>query len=312
MGRNHARVLAELAEVDQVVGVDASEEARQEVAHRLGIATVASIDDLPDPIDAAVVAVPSSLHRVVGEQLLLRGVACLIEKPLAPSVEDAEALIAAASRSGAVATVGHIERFNPAILELRKRLDLVGPVLGITTRRIGPYPARIQDVGVRLDLLTHDIDVVRAISGSEPETIAFVGDRFVGANEEYVLAIGRLLSGVIVSLEAGWMSPTKVRDVRVIGQHGTLVADTLLQDLYFHENAIAGEYWEALATFRGISEGNVTKYALRREEPLRAELRAFLAAVRGECPVSVPLEAGLHAVQDVLRMQELARPAGPF
>jgi UDP-N-acetylglucosamine 3-dehydrogenase len=201
MGRNHARVLAELAEVDQVVGVDASEEARQEVAHRLGIATVASIDDLPDPIDAAVVAVPSSLHRVVGEQLLLRGVACLIEKPLAPSVEDAEALIAAASRSGAVATVGHIERFNPAILELRKRLDLVGPVLGITTRRIGPYPARIQDVGVRLDLLTHDIDVVRAISGSEPETIAFVGDRFVGANEEYVLAIGRLLSGVIVSLE---------------------------------------------------------------------------------------------------------------
>jgi predicted dehydrogenase len=296
MGRNHVRVLRELPEVDDVVGVDPSDECRAHLRRLYRLDSVPSLSDLRrGSLDAAVIATPSSGHAEAAIALLRDGVPCLIEKPMAQTPDEAALIIRAAG--GRVAGVGHVERFNPAVIELRRRISCVGRLLAVSSRRIGPYPARIRDVGVRLDLLTHDLDVVRHITGAEPCELHAVSDAFLGSNEDLIFVTGRLTSGAILSMEAGWLSPTKVREVRVVGEAGTLLADTLLQELYFQENAVGEARWEAMANFRGITEGNVTRFAIPREEPLRAELRHFLAAVRGEPSDIVSLSDGLEAVR---------------
>jgi predicted dehydrogenase len=302
MGRNHIRAMRELTEVDEILGVDPDAASREEVARRYRIPTAHDVSVLrPGQIDAAVIAAPSSSHTGLAESLLRAGVPCLVEKPLATTVEECERIIAASR--GTLGAVGHVERFNPAVLEMRRRLPEIGRVLAISTRRMGPYPARIRDVGVLLDLLTHDLDIVRYVTGAGVRDLRSMTNRFLGPLEDLVFAVGELDNGVAVSMEAGWLSPAKVREVRVIGERGTLLADTLLQELYLQENSIAEESWEALATFRGIGEGNVTRFAIRREEPLRVELRNFLARVRGEAGEVVSLADGCEAVRLALALR---------
>jgi predicted dehydrogenase len=298
MGMNHVRVLRELVEVAEVLGVDVRPPARSELRRRYRLDTFATLEHVVEQKpDAAIVATPSTTHWPVAEELLAAGIPCLVEKPLASSPTEAEVFLKA---TGSVfATVGHVERFNPAIVELRRRVPDIGRVFAVASRRIGPYPTHVRDVGVCLDLLTHDVDAIRYVSGSDFESVDAVGGRFLGSAEDHVFATGQLVSGEVVSMEAGWLSPTKVRELRVVGEGGTLVADTLLQNLYLYENSVgaAEEEWEALATFRGIGEGNVIRFAIRREEPLRAEVRHFLACVRGEESPLVQISDGIEAVR---------------
>jgi predicted dehydrogenase len=126
----------------------------------------------------------------------------------------------------------------------------------------------------------------------------------MGPREDLAFAIGSLDNGAALSMEAGWLSPAKVREVRVVGENGTFLADTLLQEIHLQENSIGEDEWEALATFRGIGEGNVTRFAIRREEPLRSELRNFLARVRGEDGEIVSLEDGMAAVRLAIAVRE--------
>lgn len=296
MGRNHVRVLRELLEVRDVFGVDPDPAARADVSRRYRITTVASLEELAlFGVDAAIVATPSAFHAEHGCTLFDLGVPALIEKPLANSVDDAKRLIDA--RGDVIATVGHVERFNPAVIGVRDRITAVGRSLAYSTRRVGPYPQRIRDVGVLLDLLTHDLDAIRYLSGEEIAELTGIANRSLGPNEDLVFAVGRTESGAAINMEAGWLSPAKVREIRVVGEDGSLRGDTLLQEVWLEENSIGAGDWEALATFRGIGEGNVTRFAIHREEPLRAELRNFLAAMRGEGGQIVPLEDGLAAVE---------------
>lgn len=296
MGRNHVRVLRELTEVREVFGVDPDPAARADITRRYRVTTVATLEELGAfNVDAAVVASPSAFHAEHGCTLFKHGIPTLIEKPLANSVNDAKRLLDA--QGDVIATVGHVERFNPAVIGVRERISSVGRTLAFSTRRVGPYPQRIRDVGVLLDLLTHDLDAIRYLSGAEIVELEGIANRSLGPNEDLVFAIGRTSSGAAINMEAGWLSPAKIRELRVIGEDGSLRGDTLLQEVWLEENSIGAGDWEALATFRGIGEGNVTRFAIRREEPLRAELRNFLAAVRGEDAHLVSLEDGLAVVE---------------
>ncbi|MFT7474672.1 MAG: UDP-N-acetylglucosamine 3-dehydrogenase [Verrucomicrobiales bacterium] len=297
MGRNHVRVLRELVEVDEIYGVDPDSNARSDVERRHRITTVTSIKEvLLLGVDAAIVATPSSFHGDHSIALLRHGIPTLIEKPIASTVDEANRIIEAAGDT--ISAVGHVERFNPAIIATRDRLDSIGRLLACTTRRIGPYPSRVRDVGVLMDLLTHDVDAIRYLSGDEIVELNGTCTRALGPVEDQVFAVGRTSSGVVISMEASWLSPAKIREVRLVGADGTLRGDTLLQQVYLEENSIGNTDWEALATFRGVGEGNVTQFAIPREEPLRAELRNFLQAVRGDAPgMTVPLADGLEAVR---------------
>jgi len=197
--------------------------------------------------------------------------------------------------------VGHIERFNPAVVALKACLSdgELGRVFQFDARRQGPFPARVRDVGVVIDLAVHDLDVMRYVSGAEVVRLYAETERRIhSSHEDLLTGLVRLSDGTVGTLSVNWLTPTKIRELAVTGERGMFRVDYLTQDLYFFENATArGNGWEALHMLRGVSEGRMIRLVVAKKEPLRAEQEAFLAAVRGEAPVPVTGWDGLRALE---------------
>ena len=301
IGRHHARLLQDSERVHFAGAVDPGGD-RFRAVHRpeLVFDSVAALLDRGQ-LEFAIVAVPTELHLPVARELAAAGVSMLIVKPLAATTATAKEIVDICRRSGVLGAVGHVERFNPALQDLRRRLleGQIGRLFTISTIRSGPYPARIQDVGVVKDLATHDIDLVSWLSDSKIATLAAQKQHLSGReHEDLVLVVGALESGAAFSIVVDWVSPTKVRRTRVLGERGMLEADTLNGDLFFYENAQVRIAWSATQQFRGVSEGNVTRYALQRREPLLVEHEAFLDLLQGRLDAGVvTLEQGVEIVK---------------
>lgn len=300
IGRHHARLLQASPRVSFVGAVDPGGDRFGMVQDpALLFGTVPALL-AAGPVDFAIVAVPTEEHLAVARELASAGVSVLVEKPLAASAEEARALIAAVEAAGVRAAVGHVERYNPALLELRRRVGAgqLGEVFLIATERVGPFPDRIRDVGVVKDLATHDLDLVRWLGGAPIERLAAQTQFRMGReHEDLVLVTGKLGSDVAFNVNVDWVSPTKVRRTRILGERGMLVADTLTSDLTFFANGEITSEWTAAQATRGVSEGDMTRYALSRREPLLVELEAFCDWVGGDdgAPV-VTLAEGLATV----------------
>jgi predicted dehydrogenase len=182
----------------------------------------------------------------------------------------------------------------------------LGRVFQIFCRRTGPFPARIRDVGVIIDLAPHDIDIMRYLTGENPKRVyAEIEQRIHTEHEDLLFALLRFPGRVTGALEINWLTPTKVREVLVLGERGMFRVDDLTQDLYFYENAQGTEdLWLGLRTIKGVSEGTMTRFAIQRREPLRVELESFISAVKGETPVPVSGEDGLEALRLSLMLIE--------
>ena len=299
IGRHHARLLQTSPQVAFAGAVDPGGDAHAAVHDPAQV--LGSIDELlaAGPPDFAIVAVPTEEHLSAVRALAAAGVHVLVEKPLAATADEARALIDVVRAAGVRAAVGHVERFNPALLELRRRAQAgeLGEIFLIATERVGPFPSRIRDVGVVKDLATHDLDLVRWLGGAPVARIAAeTAHRMGRAHEDLVLATGRLASDVAFNCVVDWLSPTKVRRTRVLGERGMLVADTLTADLTLFRNGDVRSSWESATSLRGVSEGDMTRFALSRREPLLVELETFCAHVRGEEAAIVTLEEGLETV----------------
>jgi UDP-N-acetylglucosamine 3-dehydrogenase len=313
IGRHHARLLQSSDRVQFAGAVDPGGDRYRAVHDPRAV--FASVAELlaAGPVDFAIVAVPTELHLAVAESLAAAGVALLIEKPLASSAEAARAIVELCDRAGVAGAVGHVERFNPALQEMRRRMHggQIGRLFTVSTVRSGPFPARIQDVGVVKDLATHDIDLVSWLADSPIATVAAQTQYLTGRDhEDLVLATGALVSGAAFNLVVDWVSPTKVRRARVLGERGLLEADSLTGDLYFYENGEMGVVWSAAQQFRGVSEGDVTRYALRREEPLRIEHEAFLNLLDGRTDADVEVVTLAKGVEIVEAAEAVLRSAG--
>lgn len=298
MGRNHARVLSALAGVELVAVADPAGDPSG-AAH--GVPVLTSFDALLDRgLDYCVVATPTALHLETGLQLAEAGVHALIEKPVATNTDTAQQLVSAFEKANLVGAVGHIERYNPALQQLRTRLESgeLGEIYQIATRRQGPFPGRISDVGVVMDLASHDLDLTAFISGSEFEAIsARTAHKSGREHEDLVAATGQLRDGTITNHLVNWLSPMKERVTVVTGDKGTFVADTLTADLTFHANGTVALDWQDIAHFRGITEGDMIRYAFAKPEPLRTEHEAFRDAVLGKESGIVTLAQGMAAVR---------------
>lgn len=285
MGRNHVRVFREIEGLELVAISDANDELAQRVGRLHGTRVYGSYRELLEhgQLDAVTVAVPTSLHHEVVKDALDAGCHVLVEKPIAATVNEAEDLVARAASARRILMVGHIERFNPAVMELSRRLRAgdLGRTFQVHARRLGPFPPRVRDVGVVLDLATHDLDIMRYLTTSEVVRVYAETRREVHTTREDLLnGIVRFQDGTVGLLEINWLTPTKIRELYVTGERGMFRADYLTQDLYFYENAdSAVDDWNAMSVLRGVSEGPLTRLALRKVEPLRAELEAFHAAV---------------------------------
>jgi predicted dehydrogenase len=300
MGRHHARVLREVDGVDLVAIADPSGDPHG-VAGGLPVHT--DIDALIDAgIDIAVVAVPTRFHEDAALKLASAGVHTLVEKPIAHSLEAGERMVDAFASAGLVGAVGHIERFNPALQELRRRLEAgeLGAVYQVTTRRQGPFPSRIADVGVAKDLASHDVDLSAWVVQSDYARVfaqaAFKSGR---EHEDMITITGRTASGVIVNNIVNWLSPMKERVTVVTGEKGAFVADTSTGDLTFFANGTIPMQWASMTNFRGVSEGDVTRYAFAKREPLLVEHEAFRDAVLGVPSDVVTMAEGLRTLRVV-------------
>lgn len=175
----------------------------------------------------------------------------------------------------------------------------MGRIFQVRCRRLGPFPARVRDVGVVIDLATHDLDLIRYLTGHEMVRVyAETEQEIHSAYEDLLIGTVRLTDGTIGILDINWLTPTKVRELTVTGERGMFLVDLLMQDLYFYENAGAGgERWSAISLLRGVSEGRMIRYPVRKYEPLKAELEAFVQAVVDDGPAPVDGNDGLMAIR---------------
>ncbi|WP_298328587.1 Gfo/Idh/MocA family oxidoreductase [Haloactinopolyspora sp.] len=297
MGRHHARVLRALDGVDLVAVADPYGDVH---------GAAGDLEVLPDidaliaaGLDYCVIATPTAFHEDQGLALAAAGIHTLVEKPLAQDTYGASKLAEAFASAQLVGAVGHIERYNPALQNLRARLanGELGDVYQIITRRQGPFPARIADVGVVKDLATHDIDLTAWVLDSSYASVSARTVHKSGREHEDLVAVtGQLANGVVTSHLVNWLSPMKERVTIVTGERGTFVADTLHADLTFYANGSVPTVWDDVAQFRGVSEGDVITYAITKPEPLRTEHEALRDAVLGKSSEIVTMQQGFATV----------------
>ena len=280
MGRNHARILSSLPEV-KLVGVVDPVEIQGE---HYGQFMRSTEELIAQGVDYCFVAVPTVMHEEVGMMLASSGIHALVEKPLATDPRGARILAEAFEAEGLIGAVGHIERYNPALQHARRKIESgdLGQIYQVITRRQGPFPSRIADVGVVKDLASHDIDLTAWITQQRFTSVAALTAHRAGRqHEDLVAIIGQLTNGVITSHTVNWLSPFKERQSVISGERGALVVDTLTADLTFYANGNVQSQWDGTALFRGVSEGDVVRYAISKPEPLRSEHEAFRDAILG-------------------------------
>jgi predicted dehydrogenase len=297
MGRHHARVLGSLEGVDLVAVADAEGDQHGAAGGRPVLPGVQEL--VQAGIDYCMVAVPTAYHEEIGLVLAEAGVHAIIEKPLAQDTPSAERLAKAFAEAGVIGAVGHIERYNPALQQARARLEAgeLGEVYQVATRRQGPFPSRVADVGVVKDLGTHDIDLAAWVTQQTFTSVAartaFKSGR---EHEDLVAVVGQLSRGAVSNHLVNWLSPLKERVTTITGERGAFVADTLTADLTFYANGMVEHTWDDLANFRGVTEGDVVRYAIAKPEPLRVEHEQFRDAVLGKDADIVTMEQGLATV----------------
>jgi predicted dehydrogenase len=314
MGRNHARVLRTIEGIRLVAVADADPDAARAVAAPIGVAhsddPLAVIDETP--LHAVVIATPTTSHAGLAHAALDRGLAVLVEKPLAPSVEEAESILEKARTTGAPVAVGHVERHNPAVLELGRRLrdGWLSTVYAIASRRAGPFPARIRDVGVTVDLATHDVDILSWIAGERPTRVyAETAQRLHATHEDLLYATLHFPSGITGMIDVNWLTPAKRRSLTVVGEEGMFELDYLTQRLTFTRSDISRP--RLIRGYAPTFEGDEAVIDVDSTEPLAAELRDFIDSVRVGRRPTVSAEDGVWAVAIANGLLEAARTRMP-
>ena len=318
MGRNHVRVWDEAVDGVELVAVADPDPAA--VSRATSGRRARGFDDpermlAEEELDLVSIVAPTSLHLPVTLAALRAGANVLVEKPIAATREEAVRMMAAAAEAGRMLTVGHIERFNPVIRELRRRLaeGELGRIFQINATRLGPFPARIRDVGVVVDLAPHDLDIMRYLVGSEPIRIYAETERRIHTEHEDLFnGIMKFANGVVGVLDINWLTPTKRRTVTVTGERGMYVADYIAQDLVFYANPDAGQTWVnrgadgSGGSISSVAEGEMTRRSIRRQEPLAVELGEFARAVRDGGPPPVDPHDAMVALLLARKMVESA------
>jgi predicted dehydrogenase len=298
MGVNHARVLSNLEGVDLVAVADPQGDSRGALPQHDVLKSVDEV--IKKGVDYCVIAAPTAFHEEIALKLIDNNIHILIEKPIAHTHESALNIATAAKKKDLIGAVGHIERYNSALQQARIRIQdgALGEIYQISTRRLGPFPARIADVGVVMDLATHDIDLTTWISNSQYKYLsAEAAARSGREHEDLVAIVAGLQNGIVVNHLVNWLSPLKERTTVITGENGTFVVDTLSSDLTYYENGKIQIAQDQLAHFKGVSQGDIRSFAFEKPEALRTEHQNFRDAVKGIKSEIVTLESGCSTVQ---------------
>jgi len=296
MGANHARVFAGLPDVTLVGVADPSPQQRDLVTRILGIPAVEHIDDLLGPgLDAVTIAAPTHLHHELAMKCIERGIHVLIEKPIASNVEEGREIIAAAKKRGVKLMVGHVERFNPAVQAIKDAIK-EEDILSIGITRVGPFPPRMSNVGVVIDLAVHDIDLIRWFTDSEIVEVQPQLSSAIAEREDIALLQFRTASGVLAHVNTNWLTPFKARTVHVATRRKYLIGDLLTRQV----TECFGFQPDGSYSMRHLSVGH--------SEPLRSELASFVSAVLDDKSPPVTGEEGVQSLDVAMRCLESRQP----
>ena len=309
-GKNHARVYHELQQqghgVELVAVVDSDSARAQAVAQQFGCKALGGIEELHGRVDAASVAVPTVQHLSIAAALMAAGIDVLIEKPLASSLDEADELIALAKGNNRIAQAGHLERFNPAV---RATVPLLVKPMFFEVHRLSVFTPRSLDVDVVLDLMIHDIDVVLSFVKSPIREIRAVGLPVVTGKVDIANVRMEFESGCVANLTASRISTERVRKLRFFQPHEYISVDYTRQDVLQFRVAVSNFSAEQLLSLAAspaavpIPGVTLNKPVVQSEEPLHAELKSFIQAVRQRTKPEVSLEDGrlaLSAAFDIL------------
>ena len=289
MGSNHARVFAGLPGVTLVGVADPDRKQGDFVARMLGCTSFADFSELLDAgVDAVTIAAPTHLHHDIALACIARGAHVLVEKPIASSVEEGNDIIAAARRAGVTLMVGHVERFNPAVEAIKEAIRNED-ILSIAITRVGPFPPRMSNVGVVIDLAVHDIDLIRWFTDSDIIEVQPQLSNAVAEREDIALLQFRTASGVLAHINTNWLTPFKARNVIVATRGKYISADLLTRQV----TECFGFQPDGSYSMRHLSVGHA--------EPLRAELLAFMHAVRTGTTPAVTGEEAVASLEIAIR-----------
>ena len=296
MGSNHARVLAGLPGIELVGVADPDRQQGRFVAGALGTKAVDDVDALlPLGVDAVTIAAPTDLHHDIALTCIGRGIHVLVEKPIASNPEEGRDIVRAARRAGVTLMVGHVERFNPAV-ETIKEAICGEQILSIAITRVGPFPPRMSNVSVVIDLAVHDIDLIRWFTDSEIVDVQPLTTNAVAEREDIALLQFRTTSGVLAQINTNWLTPFKARTVHVATRDKYIIGDLLTRQV----TECFGFQPDGSYSMRHLSVGYT--------EPLRSELIAFFTAIRQGGEPVVSGEEGVASLEIAMRCLE-ERPA---
>jgi UDP-N-acetylglucosamine 3-dehydrogenase len=289
MGANHARVLTDLAEVRLMGVADPDPRQRAMVAQALGCPAFPDVDALiAAGVDAVTIAAPTHLHQDLALTCIRHGVHILVEKPIASTVDEGRAIIDAADRAGVTLMIGHVERFNPAV-EAIKNAIRDEDILSIAITRVGPFPPRMSNVGVVIDLAVHDIDLIRWFTDSDIVEVQPQLSNAIAEREDIALLQFRTASGVLAHINTNWLTPFKARSVTVATRKKYIMGDLLTRQV----TECFGFQPDGSYSMRHLSVGHA--------EPLRTELQAFVSAIRQGTRPAVSGEEGVASLEIAIR-----------
>lgn len=287
MGQHHARIYSELENCKLVGVADKRLEAAKKIGEMYHTNYYQEYERLFDKVDAVSIVVPTRLHKQIALNFMSRGIHCLVEKPIAPTLEDAKEMIKAADKNNVRLMIGHIERFNPAVTKLKEIVDkgVLGKLILISTRRVGPFVERIRDVGIIIDSATHDIDIARYLVGRDPISVFSKSGRVKGEREDHAIVVLDF-GDIATSIEVNWFTPHKVRSLVATGTKAIAYLDYIKEELeiYSHEEKIVPR--------------------IEKEEPLKLELKHFLECIQKNEKPLVDGRKGLKVLEIAIKASE--------
>lgn len=298
MGYNHARVYHNLEGVNFVAASDVSKMNLSKIFKRYGAEGFLEYSDVlknPD-IDVVSVCVPTTHHYNVVMDAIEQGKHVLVEKPIAFTLKEAEDMVKSAKEKGVVLGTGHVERFNPAVKKAKELIetDVIGDVVSASAKRVGPFPPRIKDVGVTIDLAIHDLDVMYYLFGEEvTQVYATIGSILERCEfEDHAEIMTKFENGITGILEVNWLTPYKRREIEITGTDGIISVDYIEQSIDIH-----GKFAQDVQ--------------IKHEEPLKCELYSFINSVRNNETPEITGEDGLHALKMVLAANKSSKTDAP-
>lgn len=316
MGKNHVRVYSQIPDVDLVAVCDIDKNSVKKVAKTYGAKWYLDYKKMLDEeeeIDAVSISVPTTRHEEVALGTIDCGKHVLIEKPIAASIKSAEKMVERADSAGVKLMVGHIERFNPAVVKIKQLIDegKLGQIVSISSKRVGPYANIKNDVGVCLDLAIHDIDVMRFITNDEiSEVYAKIGNNFC-LHEDHASIMLTLQKGITGLIEANWLTPTKIRRLDVTGKEGYAALDYISQELHLYGKVLSKNYADYEELTMAYGHPQRAKIKTEKEEPLKLELRHFLQSIVDNSTPLVDGRSGIKNLEAALAAVQSARKGRP-